>query len=83
MPTSRSRGPEGAPKSWKPAWTVKVRYKSGTTIMLGEAGQAMAAMQAGMMSDDEGDVAEAPVAAPPPRKRRGLLGVIIEQAISN
>jgi hypothetical protein len=76
--------PEGAPANWKPEWTVEARYKSGAMMMLGEAGQAMAAMQSGMMSDDDDDgAAEAPAQAPAPRKRRGLLGAIIEQAITN
>jgi hypothetical protein len=60
--------PAGAPTNWAPEWTVKVRYKSGSMMMLGEAGQAMAALQNGMMMDDEADeelaAEEAPAEAP-------------------
>jgi hypothetical protein len=77
--------PEKAPANWKPEWAVEVRYKSGTMLMLGEAGQAVAAMQAGMLpdEDEEFEAAEAAEEASAPRKRRGLLGSIIEQAITN
>lgn len=78
--------PDGAPAGWKPEWTVEVRYKSGTMMLLGEAGEAMAAMRSGLLSggdEDEDERADAPAAAPAPRKRRGLLGAIIEQALPN
>lgn len=69
--------PAGAAPGWKPEWTVKLRYKSGSMMMLGEAGQAMAAMQNGI-ADDRDEPSEDPK---PAKKKRGLLGSILERAI--
>ncbi|SNS11211.1 hypothetical protein SAMN06295912_101400 [Sphingomonas laterariae] len=54
--------PAGAPATWKPAWTVKLRYKSSTSMLLGENAMAMGGDEA----EDAGD-------GKPAKKKKGSL----------
>ena len=78
--------PAGAAAGWKPQWTVKLRYKSGTMLMLGEAGAAMTAAL-GSMSGDEGEDEEATQSpaeqAPKSKRRGGLLKAITSRVIGD
>lgn len=58
--------PAAAPASWRPSWLVKVRHRSTTRLMLGEAGEAFSAMQQDQAGGDADD-------APKSRKKGGVL----------
>lgn len=64
--------PAAASIGWRPAWYVKLRHRSGTRLMMGQAAEAMAAMQANAVAQREasGGVANREPAKP---KKGGFL----------
>ena len=74
--------PAGASSAWKPQWSVKLRYRSDTMLMLGEAGIAMSGMMASQSTDEDIDRPATP-ARDKSRKKRGLVGAIADELIGN
>ncbi|WP_380872652.1 hypothetical protein ACFB49_35700 [Sphingomonas sp. DBB INV C78] len=57
--------PAGAPATWKPAWNVKLRYKTSSTVLLGENG----------MSGMDGGSDGAPAGKTPKKKKLNPFGL--------
>jgi hypothetical protein len=77
MVTMIGYGPEAyfAEKPKAPKWTTRVRFKTTASVMHGMAG-----MMGGGMMGAPGAQGQQPQAQPPKKKKRGLLGDIIEGA---